>query len=62
MTGHLGNSLVSDRPIVVILGPRILNTVLLSVYAFIIYIPLTAIPAMIQAVRRDRALDTGSPS
>jgi len=36
--------------------------VLLSVYAFIIYIPLTAIPAMIQAVRRDRALDTGSPS
>ena len=62
LTGHLGNSLVSDRPIVVILGPRILNTVLLSVYAFIIYIPLTAIPAMIQAVRRDRALDTGSPS
>jgi len=59
LTGHLGNSLVSDRPIVVILGPRILNTVLLSVYAFIIYIPLTAIPAMIQAVRRDRALDHG---
>ena len=32
---------------------------LLSVYAFIIYIPLTAIPAMIQAVRRDRTLDHG---
>ncbi|HZT20793.1 MAG TPA: ABC transporter permease [Dongiaceae bacterium] len=58
-TGHFGHSLVSDRPIIAILGPRIFNTVLLSVYAFIIYIPLTAIPAMIQAVRRDRAIDHG---
>ena len=59
VTGHLGHSLVSDRLITTILAPRILNTVLLSIYAFILYIPLTAIPAMIQAVRRDRAIDHG---
>jgi peptide/nickel transport system permease protein len=57
VTGHLGNSLVSDRPIADILGPRILNTVLLSLYAFVIYIPLTVIPALAQAVRRDGWLD-----
>jgi peptide/nickel transport system permease protein len=56
-TGHLGNSLVSDRPIADILGPRILNTVLLSLYAFVIYIPLTVVPALAQAVRRDGWLD-----
>jgi peptide/nickel transport system permease protein len=59
LIGDFGNSLVSDRPIVVILGPRIFNTVLLSVYAFLIYLPLTVIPAMIQAVRRDGTLDHG---
>src|SRR5215510_11390153 len=59
LTGHLGHSLVSDRPIIDILAPRIFNTVMLSIYAFLIYIPLTAIPAMIQAVRRDRAIDHG---
>jgi peptide/nickel transport system permease protein len=57
LTGHIGKSLVSDRPIADILGPRILNTVLLSLYAFVIYIPLTVIPALAQAVRRDGWLD-----
>jgi peptide/nickel transport system permease protein len=57
VTGHLGNSLVSDRPIVDVLGQRILNTVLLSLYAFVLYLPLTVIPALIQAVRRDGWLD-----
>jgi peptide/nickel transport system permease protein len=59
LIGNFGHSLVSERPITAILGPRIFNTVLLSIYAFLIHIPLTAIPAMIQAVRRDRALDHG---
>jgi peptide/nickel transport system permease protein len=59
LVGNFGHSLVSDRPITAILGPRIFNTVLLSIYAFILYIPLTAIPAMVQAVRRDRIVDHG---
>jgi peptide/nickel transport system permease protein len=58
-TGHFGTSLVSGRQVADILAPRIFNTVLLSIYAFVVYIPLTAIPALVQAVRRDRALDHG---
>jgi peptide/nickel transport system permease protein len=49
--------LVSNRPVADILGPRIFNTVLLSLYAFAIYLPLTVVPAMIQAIRRDRPID-----
>ncbi|HXQ42166.1 MAG TPA: ABC transporter permease [Candidatus Udaeobacter sp.] len=57
LTGDFGTSLVSNRPIADILGPRIFNTVLLSLYAFAIYLPLTVLPAMIQAIRRDRPID-----
>jgi len=57
ITGNLGHSLVSGRPIGEILGPRIFNTVLLSLFAFVLYLPLTVIPAITQALTRDRALD-----
>ncbi len=57
VTGDFGQSLVSGRRVADILGPRIFNTVLLSFYAFLLYMPLTIIPAIIQAVRRDRAVD-----
>ena len=57
VTGDLGQSLVSSRPVSDILGPRIFNTVLLSAYAFLIYLPLTIIPALLQALNRDRAVD-----
>lgn len=55
--GDLGKSLVSYRPVAEILGPRIYNTVLLSAYAFLIYLPLTTIPALLQAIWRDRPVD-----
>jgi peptide/nickel transport system permease protein len=57
LTGDLGKSLVSSRPVSEILAPRIFNTVLLSIYAFLLYLPLAFIPALIQAVRRDRGAD-----
>ena len=57
LTGDLGRSLVSSRPISEILAPRIFNTVLLSLYAFVLYLPLTIVPAIIQALNRDRASD-----
>lgn len=57
LSGDPGNSLVSGRPVSDILGPRIFNTLLLSLYAFILYIPLTVIPALVQAIRRDRPVD-----
>jgi peptide/nickel transport system permease protein len=57
LTGDFGRSLISGRPVIDILGPRIFNTLLLAAYAFILYIPLATLPALIQAVTRDRPLD-----
>jgi len=57
LQGDFGNALTSARPITEILTPRIVNTVLLSLYAFLIYMPLALIPALVQAVRRDRPVD-----
>ncbi|MDP9137788.1 MAG: ABC transporter permease [Pseudomonadota bacterium] len=57
VAGDLGRSLVSNRPVTDILGMRIYNTMLLSLYAFLVYLPLTFIPASVQAIRRDRRTD-----
>jgi len=56
-SGDFGTALTSSRPITRILAPRIFNTVLLAGYAFLIYLPLAVVPALIQAIRRDRPLD-----
>jgi peptide/nickel transport system permease protein len=55
--GDFGQSLVSARSVTDVLGPRVANTVFLSAYAFILYVPLAILPALIQAVRRDRPVD-----
>ncbi|MSP83288.1 MAG: ABC transporter permease [Alphaproteobacteria bacterium] len=55
--GDLGNALTSSRPINEILGPRIFNTLMLSLFAFAIYIPLSLIPAAVQALNRDKTID-----
>lgn len=55
--GDFGKALTSSRPINEILAPRLYNTLLLSIYAFLIYIPLSLIPALIQASRRDKEVD-----
>ena len=57
VTGDLGNSLVSERPITQILAPRVFNTLLLSLYAFVLYVPLATLPALVQATTRDGPLD-----
>jgi len=57
LTGDPGRSLVSQRPVADILAPRIFNTLVMSAYAFVLYLPLTLIPALVQAIRRDRATD-----
>ncbi len=59
LSGDFGQSLVSSRPVTEILAPRIYNTVLLSAYAFLLYLPLTILPALVQAIRRDRPVDHG---
>jgi peptide/nickel transport system permease protein len=55
--GDFGSALTSSRPIKDIIAPRLFNTVLLSVYAFVIYVPLALIPALVQAAWRDRQTD-----
>ena len=57
LRGDFGNALSSSRPITDIIGPRLFNSMLLSAYAFLIYIPLALIPALIQAGQRDRKTD-----
>jgi peptide/nickel transport system permease protein len=55
--GDLGYSLGSQRPIADILGPRIVNTLILSAAALVLYVPMALVPAIAQAVYRDRLLD-----
>jgi peptide/nickel transport system permease protein len=57
LRGDFGESLVSGRLVGEVLAPRVLNTVFLSIYAFLIYLPLATVPALVQAVRRDRPID-----
>jgi peptide/nickel transport system permease protein len=59
LRGDFGEALTSSRPVTEILAPRILNTLLLSAAAFILYLPLALIPAMIQAMLREGPLDHG---
>ena len=55
--GDLGIALSSRRPIADILWPRIANTLILSAAAVLIYMPLALLPAMFQALHRNRPLD-----
>jgi peptide/nickel transport system permease protein len=56
-TGDIGRTLSSNRPIVEVLGPRIKNTLILAAAALVLYVPLAAFPAILQATRRDGWLD-----
>lgn len=57
--GDFGVSLISGKPVAQVLWQPILNTLILSALALAIYLPLAVIPASIQALNRDRAIDHG---
>ncbi len=57
--GDFGVALTSSRPISEIVAPDLFNTLMLALAAFLLYLPLAVIPALIQAVRRDRPIDHG---
>jgi peptide/nickel transport system permease protein len=59
LRGDFGEALTSSRPVTAILAPRIFNTLVLSAAAFVLYLPLALIPAMVQAMRREGPLDHG---
>ena len=52
--GDFGTALTSKRPIAEILAPKIFNTLILSGCAFILYLPLSFITALLQAYYKNK--------
>jgi peptide/nickel transport system permease protein len=59
LRGNFGVSFASRRPVADVLAPRLRNTLFLSLFAFLLYIPLSLGPAVLGALHRDRPLDHG---
>lgn len=57
LQGNFGHSLLTRNTVIDILRPRLFNTLMLSLVAFALYVPLSIVPALIQAVRRDGRVD-----
>ena len=57
LRGDFGRSLISGQAVSDILGRRMVNSVLLGALALAIYVPLAVLPAIVQAVNRDGAVD-----
>jgi peptide/nickel transport system permease protein len=57
LTGDFGQSIASGKPVSEVLGQRLGNTLLLSGLAFLIYLPLSILPAMLQAQAPDGPVD-----
>ncbi len=55
--GDLGKAYTNDTPVTQIIAPRLRNTLLLALYAFLLYIPISGIMAALAAVFRDRPVD-----
>lgn len=57
LRGEFGTSFASRQPVAGYLGPRLANTLALSVLALLFYIPFSILPAIAQARRPDSLLD-----
>jgi peptide/nickel transport system permease protein len=55
--GDFGYSLMSERPVKEIIAPKLRNTLILAVYAFILYVPMTLILAILSATKRNTPTD-----
>lgn len=55
--GDFGYSLMSERPVTDIIAPKLRNTLILAVYAFVLHIPLTLILAILSATKRNTLTD-----
>jgi peptide/nickel transport system permease protein len=55
--GDFGKSLSNSLPIVAVVGPRLKNTMFLSLAALIVYAPLLTITAVVQATNHNRFID-----
>jgi peptide/nickel transport system permease protein len=55
--GNLGNSLVSSQSVATLIGPRVLNSAVLVLFAGVIGTVVGVVLGLIAAVRRDKPLD-----
>ena len=55
--GDFGFSLMSERPVTEIIAPKLRNTLILAVYAFVLYVPMTLILAILSATKRNTPTD-----
>jgi len=55
--GDFGSSIVNQIPVNKVVGPKLVNTSILAVYAFVLYIPLSLVLATLAAAFRDRPVD-----
>lgn len=55
--GDFGYSLMSERPVTEIIAPKLRNTLILAVYAFVLYVPMTLILAILSATKRNTPTD-----
>lgn len=58
MRGDLGSSIVAGRPVIEVIGPKMMNSFALALLALVIYVPVGLALAFVTAVHRGRALDT----
>jgi len=57
LKGDFGTSLVNGRPVTDAVIPRLRNTLILAGYAFILYVPVSLLLAIVAALYRDRTPD-----
>jgi peptide/nickel transport system permease protein len=55
--GDFGHSLASDRDVGTVIAPKLKNTLMLATYAFILYVPMTLILAIVSATNRNGPAD-----
>src|SRR5205085_3810212 len=58
--GDFGTSLVNDEPVASVLSGRVSNTLLLGAFAFVLYVPVTLLAAIVSALYRDRFPDSAT--
>lgn len=57
--GDLGKSLANKRPVIDVIGPRLVNTLFLAIYAAVIAVPLSVLLGILAAIYRNSVFDKG---
>lgn len=57
LQGDFGESLASQRQVGEVIAPKLRNTLMLATYAFLLYVPITLVLAIVSAINRNRPAD-----